>query len=99
MNGETALAHIESKLDKHIEQHTTDTRKLLLWAIGILIGMIGSVATGFITYGSMQEEIRHLSDEQANFVTQAEYRGLISLFDEKFRNINEKLDKIISATR
>jgi hypothetical protein len=96
---ESALAHIESKLDSHIEQHTEDYKKLLWWAISILIGLIGTLGTWFVTYGSLQEKIRNIESSQRELVTREEYEGLRNLLDEKFKNINEKLDKIITATK
>lgn len=99
MNGESALAHIETKLDTHIEQHTKDYQKLLWWAITILIGLIGTLGTWFVTYGSLQEKVTKIETEQKDLVTRDEYRGLLNLLDERFKNLNEKLDKIITATR
>ena len=99
MNGESQLAHIESKLDSHIEQHTEDYKKLLWWAITILIGLIGTLGTWFITYGSLQEQVRSMKDEQKEYITRQEFNGLLNLLDERFKNLNEKLDKIITATR
>jgi hypothetical protein len=99
MNGESALNHIESKLDSHIEQHNEDYRKLLYWAISILLGLIGTLGTWFITFGSLQEKIHTIEAEQQDLVTREEYQGLKNLLDERLRNINEKLDRIITATR
>jgi hypothetical protein len=99
MNGETALAHIESKLDSHIEQHNEDYKKLLWWAITILIGLVGTLGTWFITYGSLQEKVRSIEEEQSEYITRQEFNGLLNLLDERFKNLNEKLDKIITATR
>lgn len=99
MNGELTLAHIESKLDSHIEQHNEDQRKLLVWAVGILIGFLATIVGGFITYGSFQEKVSKLEARQTEYVTRDEYKGLLNLLDERFKNLNEKLDKIITATR
>lgn len=99
MNGESALAHIEAKLDSHIEQHTEDYKKLLWWAISILVGLIGTLGTWFITYGTLQEKVRTIETDQKEYITRQEFNGLLNLLDERFKNLNEKLDKIITATR
>jgi hypothetical protein len=99
MNGETALAHIEEKLDTHINQHNEDYKKLLWWAITILLGLVGTLGTWFVTYGSLQEKVAKIEDEQKELVTREEYAGLLNLLDERFKNLNEKLDKIITATK
>jgi hypothetical protein len=99
MNGESTLEHIEKKLDTHIEQHNEDYRKLLYWALTILCGLIGTLGTWFVTYGSLQEKVAKIEDEQKELVTREEYAGLLNLLDERFKNLNEKLDKIITATK
>lgn len=99
MNGEQALSHIESKLDSHIEQHNEDSRKLLWWLVSILIGLIGTLGTWFVTYGSLQEKVMKIEADQKELVTRDEYKGLLNLLDERFKNLNEKLDKIITATK
>jgi hypothetical protein len=99
MNGETALNHIETKLDTHIEQHNEDYKKLLWWAISILLGLVGTLGTWFVTYGSLQEKVIKIEQDQKELVTRDEYKGLLNLLDERFKNLNEKLDKIITATR
>lgn len=99
MNGESALTHIESKLDAHIEQHNEDYKKLLYGAITILIGLAGTLGTWFITYGSLQEKVKTIESDQKEYITRQEFNGLLNLLDERFKNLNEKLDKIITATR
>lgn len=99
MSGEQALQHIEAKLDSHIERHNEDYRKLLWWAVSILLGVIGTLATWFITYGSLQEKVAKMEADQKELVTRDEYKGLLNLLDERFKNLNEKLDKIITATK
>jgi len=94
-----SFERVEEKLDRHIEQHDIDYKKLLLWAIGILISVFSTLGTWFITYGSLQEKVASLEDEQKQLVTRQEYAGLLNLLDERFKNLNEKLDKIITATR
>lgn len=99
MNGEQALSHIEEKLDSHIERHNEDYKKLLWWAISILIGLIGTLGTWFITYGALQEKVDSIEADQKEYITRQEFNGLLNLLDERFKNLNEKLDKIITATR
>lgn len=94
MNEQTTLDHIERKIDAHIEQHNEDYKKLLWWVIGVLIGLVGSVATWFISIGSIQEKVSQLEADNKDKVTRQELLSTINLFDEKFRNINEKLDDI-----
>lgn len=94
MNGETALAHIEEKIDTHIEQHNEDYKKLLWWIIAVLIGLLGSVAAWFISIGTIQEKVTQLESDNKDKVTRQELLSTILLIDEKFKNINEKLDDI-----
>lgn len=94
MNGETALAHIEEKIDTHIEQHNEDYKKLLWWIIAVLIGLLGSVAAWFISIGTIQEKVTQLESDNKDRVTRQELLSTILLIDEKFKNINEKLDDI-----
>jgi hypothetical protein len=63
------------------------------------MGLFGTLGTWFITCGSLQEKVRSIEDEQKEYVTRQEFNGLLNLLDERFKNLNEKLDKIITATR
>lgn len=90
----TALEHIKSKIDTHIVQHNDDVKRLLWWIITVLIGLIGAVATWFISVGSLQEKVMQLEADNKDKVTRQELLSTVVLFDEKFKNINEKLDDI-----
>lgn len=94
MNGEKTLENIESKLDDHILRHDEDYKKLLFWIIGTLFGLIGMIAAWFISVGTIQEKVSQLEEESKDKVTRQELLSTISLIDERFKNINEKLDDI-----
>lgn len=94
---ESTIEHIEKKIDLHISKHDEDQKKLFYWAIGILLSLLGTVMTGFITYGSIQEKVMTIEKRQESFVTQQQFNGLNNLLDERFRNMNEKLDDIKNA--
>lgn len=94
MNGETALAHIEEKIDTHIKQHNKDFRSLLGWAVGIILSVIGTLATWFVTWGTIQEKVAQIEARQQSYVTRSEFDGLKDLLNEKFQNVNQKLDDI-----
>lgn len=97
MNEETAIGHIEKKIDLHIQRHEEDQKKLFYWAIGILLSLFGTVTTGFVTYGTMQEKVATIEKRQELFVTQQQFNGLSDLLNERLKNMNEKLDNILKA--
>lgn len=97
MNEDSSIANVEKKIDLHISKHDEDQKKLFYWAMGILLGLLGTVITGLITYGSMQEKVITIEKRQESFVTQQQFNGLNTLLDERFRNMNEKLDDIKEA--
>lgn len=93
MNGTT---HIEEMLQMHIERHNEDYKKLLWWVIGTMGALVASTATWFINYGTLQEKVNTLERKQQDSVTQQQLNGLRELLDERFKNIDYKLDKILS---
>lgn len=97
MNDSTSLTHIEEKIDNHIEQHNEDYKRLLWWIIAVLIGLIGSIAAWFTSVGAIQEKVVQLEADNKDKVTRQELLSTILLIDEKFKNINEKLDDIKEA--
>lgn len=88
------ITRVEEKIDAHIEQHNEDYKKLLWWIIAVLIALVGSTATWFISIGTLQEKVAQLEAGSKKGVTQQELAALIELTNVKFQNINEKLDDI-----
>lgn len=97
MSDNVTLGHIEEKIDNHIDQHNEDYKKLLWWIIAILVGLVGSVGTWFISIGAIQEKVNQLETDSKDKVTRQELLSSIDLINNKFLNINEKLDDIKDA--
>ena len=88
------LQQIAEKLDLHIQKHDDDYKQLLWWIIGTIVGLFVSGVSMFITYGQTIEKVNRLENEQADKVNRQELQSAISLIDNKFDNIDEKLDDI-----
>ena len=93
MSSESDL-RLEEKLDGHIARHEQDYKTLLWWIIGTLIALLGSSTTGFISIGKTQEQVNQLSIQQQDKVSRIELQGIVNLFNEKFSNIDGKLNDI-----
>lgn len=94
MNTETDMARIEKKLDEHIVRHDQDYKKLMMWVVSTLVGLILASISMFVTYGQTLEKVSQLENQINKKVERQELSSVINLFDEKFSNINEKLDDI-----
>lgn len=91
---EDSLNHIEKKIDDHVVKHDEDYKRLLIWVITTLVALIGATATWFTTVGALQEKVSQLEIRSSNSISRDEWEGSLDLFDEKFKNINDKLDDI-----
>jgi len=91
---EESLQHIEKKIDDHVIKHDEDYKRLLIWVITTLIALIGVTATWFTTAGALQEKVLQLEVKSSDSISRDEWEGSLDLFDEKFKNINDKLDDI-----
>jgi hypothetical protein len=85
---------LEKKLDDHIKRHDEDYRKLLLWIVSTVIGLVIGAVSIFVTYGQTIEKVSKLEEENSQKVNRTELQASIDLINEKFNNINEKLDDI-----
>lgn len=85
---------LEEKLDNHIKRHDEDYKKLLLWIVSTVIGLVIGAVSIFITYGQTIEKVYQLEEETEDKVDRSELQASVLLIDEKFANINEKLDDI-----
>ena len=85
---------IEEMLTDHVAVHDADYKKLLWAVIAVLFGLVGTTATWFISIGHMEEKVTQLEAAQQDKVSRQEMLGSMNLIDERFRNINEKLDDI-----
>lgn len=92
-----SFARIEEKLDEHIKRHDEDYKRLLLWIVSTVIGLVIGGVSIFVTWGSTLEKVDQLEKEQADKVDRQELQAAIALIDNKFDNINEKLDDIKEA--
>jgi hypothetical protein len=93
MNPESFL-RIEEKLDEHIKRHDEDYKRLLFWIISTIIGLVIGGISIFVTWGATLEKVSQLEKEQDSKVDRQELQAAISLIDNKFENINDKLDDI-----
>lgn len=85
---------LEEKLDNHIKRHDDDYKKLLLWIVSTLLGLVLGGISMFITYGQTIEKVSRLEEETSEKVSRTELQSSIELINEKFSNINQKLDDI-----
>lgn len=88
---DSVIDRVEQKIDDHIVKHDEDYKKLLWWLIGILVALLGSFATGFITIGADQNRILQLEKQQEASVSRVEFNGSIELMNNKLKNIDDKL--------
>lgn len=91
------LKRIEDKVDSHVAKHDEDYKRLLMWIISTVIGLLVGGISIFITWGSTVEKVNQLEEEQSEKVDRVELQAAIALIDNKFDNINEKLDDIKRA--
>lgn len=89
-----SLKRVEDKLDTHIKKHDEDYRKLILWLASTIIGLVVSAVSMFVAYGQTVEKVNQLEIDNEEKVDRKELQSAISLIDNKFDNINEKLDDI-----
>lgn len=59
--------------------------------------MVGTLSTWFVTYGSLTEKVHTLERAQLDYITRDEFDGLENLINEKFSNLNDKIDDIKKA--
>lgn len=85
---------LEEKLDAHIKRHDDDYKKLLMWIVSTLLGLVLGGISMFITYGQTIEKVSRLEEETSEKVSRTELQSSIELINEKFSNINQKLDDI-----